>query len=545
MGLISKEVEINGVGNIKYYENLGYHIPRVYENYKWTVKRGTKIKVKVSDLPKGSNVLVEVKCDCCGNEKEISYSNFLKNIKRNNGLYMCTMDISHRDFLNTISPDTIKKEIKNFYDKYKRFPIHNEYIKENGFTFSYSKMHNTLKNNNIDYKDLLCEIDFLKAPSNLNYYGKYIEYLKDYLHKNPTLGLYSMSGNKAKIFTPDVRWLIDNCPDKNVKDVETFRTYLGIKPNELTKQECVAQILQMTKEFNRPLMYDDFRTHEYRRVTINDIRKYWVSLNKMKKSLGLEIIQESMIDRVLNKEEFDNVIEEICEYLKQDNRNFILTREININKKWNNYWSLNKYAINYYEMSLCDLLNKRGISLGEQGREFSFNFEDGERTTSQYEYMFSKFLKENGFVYNKDYFRDVKYKTFIQNYTKNMNCDYVLTLNGEKVYIEIAGVIDAYKTWYYRNKEIATSKSKENYRKKLSEKEKMLKSNNLKYFILFPCDLTTKNFKNIILTPSLELKHSIEYFHQNNIDWKKVKEIGELDYSKNVYRFKNDKLKVS
>lgn len=196
-------------------------------------------------------------------------------------------------------------------------------------------------------------------------------------------------------------------------------------------------------------------------------------------------------------------------------------------------------------MSLYDLLNKRGISLGEQGRGFSFNFEDGEHTTSQYEYMFSKFLKENGFIYNKDYFRDVKYKTFIQNYNKNMNCDYMLNLNGEKVYIEIAGMIDAYKTWYYRNKEIITSKSKENYRKKLSEKEKMLKSNNLKYFILFPCDLTTENFKNIILNPSLELKYSIECFHQNNIDWKKVKKIGELDYSKNVYRFKNDKLKVS
>lgn len=73
----------------------------------------------------------------------------------------------------------------------------------------------------------------------------------------------------------------------------------------------------------------------------------------------------------------------------------------------------------------------------------------------------------------------------------------------------------------------------------------MLKSNNLKYFILFPCDLTTENFKKIISNPSLELKHNIECFHQNNIDWHKVREIGELDYSKNVYRFKNNELKAS
>lgn len=545
MGLISTEVEVNAIGNVKYYEDLGYYIPRVYENYKWAIKRGTKIKVKVSDLSSGSNVVVKVKCDCCGKEKDLEYSKYIKNIKSNNNLYLCSCDLTHRDYINGISPDIIKNEITDFYTKNKKFPLYNEFTEENGFSFSYSKMHSVLKNNNIDYKNLLCEIDFLKAPSNINYYDKYVEYLKEYFHKNPTVGFYSMSRNKKKIFTPDIRWLIKNCPDKNVKDVETFRTYLGIKPHELTEEECIKQILQMAKEFNRPLMYDDFRSREYRKVAINDIKKYWGSLNKMKKTLGLEIVQESMIDKALNKEEFDNVIEEICEYVRQDNRNFITTREINTNKKWNNYCSLNKYAINYYKISFCDLLNKRGITLGKQGRGFNFYFEDGEHTASQYEYMFSKFLKNNGFIYNKNYFRDVKYNTFIKNYTKNMNCDYVLNLNGENVYIEIAGIIEVYKTWYYENKEISTSKSKEIYRKKLSKKEKMLKSNNLKYFILFPCDLTTENFKNIILNPSLELKYSIECFHQNNIDWKKVKKIGELDYSKNVYRFKNDKLKVS
>ena len=74
MGLISTEVEVNAIGNVKYYEDLGYYIPRVYENYKWVIKRGTKIKVKVSDLSSGSNVVVKVKCDCCGKEKDLEYS---------------------------------------------------------------------------------------------------------------------------------------------------------------------------------------------------------------------------------------------------------------------------------------------------------------------------------------------------------------------------------------------------------------------------------------------------------------------------------------
>ena len=80
-------------------------------------------------------------------------------------------------------------------------------------------------------------------------------------------------------------------------------------------------------------MYDDFRNYGYRKVTITDIRKHWGSLNKMKKSLGLEIVQESMLDRSLNKEELDNVLDEICEYVRKDSRKFITTREKNSNKK--------------------------------------------------------------------------------------------------------------------------------------------------------------------------------------------------------------------
>ena len=92
---------------------------------------------------------------------------------------------------------------------------------------------------------------------------------------------------------------------------------------------------------------------------------------------------------------------------------------------------------------------------------------------------------------------------------------------------------------YYDDKEINYSNSKEKYRLKLKEKECLLKENNVKYFILFPCDLTKENFKNIIHNPNLVLKHSIENFHRSNIDWIKVRKIGELDYSKDVIKDDN------
>ena len=175
------------------------------------------------------------------------------------------------------------------------------------------------------------------------------------------------------------------------------------------------------------------------------------------------------------------------------------------------------------------------ITLGKQGVGITFDFDDGEHITSQFEYMFSKYLRDNGLVYNKDYKRDVKYSTFISEYTGNMNCDYVIEINNKIIYIEIAGILAEYKTWFYNNKPI-NKKSKENYRLKLQTKEEMLKSHNLIYFILFPCDLTKSNFEQILNDSSLELKKEIEKFNQNNIDWVKIREVGELDYSKPFLR---------
>ena len=81
---------------------------------------------------------------------------------------------------------------------------------------------------------------------------------------------------------------------------------------------------------------------------------------------------------------------------------------------------------------------------------------------------------------------------------------------------------------------------------KFSKKEFLLKSNNLIYFILFPCDLTRENFENILTNPSLELKKKIEHFYQNNIDWVKIRNTtGELDYSKQFLRNAYVKKKIS
>jgi hypothetical protein len=78
--LLSKEVEVNlNSSTISYYENLGYEIPRVYDNKRnrYTVKVGTKIIVKAEDVMKGStSVYFDVRCDYCGKEHKKKVSKY-------------------------------------------------------------------------------------------------------------------------------------------------------------------------------------------------------------------------------------------------------------------------------------------------------------------------------------------------------------------------------------------------------------------------------------------------------------------------------------
>lgn len=367
-------------------------------------------------------------------------------------------------------------------------------------------------------------------------------YVAEYIKKSEEYGkpISHAILRKEPFNLPDARWYIKLCPDKAVTNWSEFEDWCGFYVHKLvTKEKATKFIYKMQESINRPLMYDDFRGSGCYQISIDIVNKYWGSLNKMKESLGLQIVQESMIDRQLTIEKFDIMVSDIVDFAFSDGRNFITTTEINKNKNWHNSSTLNKYANKFYNKSFAEILKENNINLGKQGSGINFTFDNGEHTTSQYEYMFSKFLRDNGFEYNKNYFRDVRYSEFITNYKGMMNCDYVLKIHTEIIYIEIAGIIGSYKEYYYQNKNISCSKSKEKYRLKLLKKESLMKKLGLKYFILFPCDLTENNFAKIVSNPSLKLKKNIELFNKNNIDWKRVRNIGELKYLDEIKWGKN------
>ena len=367
---------------------------------------------------------------------------------------------------------------------------------------------------------------------------KYSEYVEEFIKKSVELGKPITHSNlrKEPFCLPDARWYVKHCPDDSVTRWAEFVDWCGFiaKGKMPSKEKVTNLIYKLQEELGRPLVYDDFRGIGCYHVPIEIIREYWGTINKMKEELGLDIVQESMIDKHLSKEQFENMLLDIQNYVFSDGRNFITTKEIDSNDNWIGSNTLRKYSKEYYSKTLSEVLVDYGISLGKQGRGINFDFEDGEHITSQFEYMFSKYLKSYGLKYNVDYFRDVKYSTFIPDCKNNMNCDYVIHINGKTIYIEIAGIIEAYKEWFFNDRPITNRKSREKYRLKLLEKQKMLRDNNLIYFILFPCDLTHDNFKSILTDSSISLRKKIESFMKNNINWIKVRDNGELKYSSDI-----------
>lgn len=76
--LITKEVYVNSSSyNINRYEKMGYEIYRELDKRgRLTVPRGTKIKVRVEDLPDNSHEKVNVSCDYCGVTIEKKYQSY-------------------------------------------------------------------------------------------------------------------------------------------------------------------------------------------------------------------------------------------------------------------------------------------------------------------------------------------------------------------------------------------------------------------------------------------------------------------------------------
>ena len=362
-------------------------------------------------------------------------------------------------------------------------------------------------------------MDSVKRKFNVAEYNKYLEkFIKISQDINRVVSFAKLKSYNL----PDGNWFVRNCPDKTVDCWGKFVAWCGFYcKDSLTKDQVIKLVYKKANSINRPLVYDDFRGSGCYDIPFSCIKKYFGTVNKMKAELGLEIIQLKTV--ALSHDRFIENIDYIKSYIDNNNKDFITEEEIDSLNETYNYVCLNRHTKDNYGISFAEYCDNVGINMGKKGLGIRHIFDDGEETTSQFEYLLSNYLRDNGLKFNEDYFRNIKYKDLDSLYDGAMNCDYKICVNGYDVYIELAGIIRDYKEWYYSDREITNSKSKESYRIKLKEKEGILKRNNLMYFILFPCDLTNNFLHKILHNPSDKLRYEIEKYNQHNIDWQLVK----------------------
>jgi predicted RNA-binding Zn-ribbon protein involved in translation (DUF1610 family) len=98
LSILEKEIwVVFSARTIKHFKNLGYSFPTQKDNFgRVTIPRGTKIKVKVEDLPEGSDARLTKICDNphCDVEggrhiPNLQYKKIIKSRKTNNGLDLC------------------------------------------------------------------------------------------------------------------------------------------------------------------------------------------------------------------------------------------------------------------------------------------------------------------------------------------------------------------------------------------------------------------------------------------------------------------------
>lgn len=266
---------------------------------------------------------------------------------------------------------------------------------------------------------------------------------------------------------------------------------------ELSKQEVINIIMKMYNKKGASLDTHDFYPKQKNGVGIRTIRKFWGELWLMQKELGMKITGKH--GSILSNEDTLKEINTICSIVKNTENRVLIT--YNDFRKYGTYADNRRYAEvckNIKNCSFREYIQSIGFELQNAGNGMNYRFDDGEKTTSLYEYDFSLFLRNNGFEYTKTYFRNVYYKNFDNKYKGNMNCDYKIDFGNNIVYIELAGILgNKEHQEAYRNNIPIKSKSKEEYRQKLNQKREIFERNGLEYYILLPDEMNEDNYKRI------------------------------------------------
>lgn len=373
---------------------------------------------------------------------------------------------------------------EKFFNKYERYPNTSDYCNAEFNIPSFSTIKKTLGDRWNEFFNIFHEKE--KMLFRIQYDKTCADLLK-YCIENKHV---PTKRELTKLGFPQAQWFTKHSQDDEIKSYSDILESLGIKPHyNISKETAIQLIFKKANSLGRNLTQEDFANPSHDEIGRKVVDKYWGTFNNMLKDLGFEINQESMTDRSKPIEELKKDIIRLCNYIEEtENRRLITFNDIN-----DCAWCLdtNTYDKHFKEklnISLVQFINDLGYQTNKCGMGMVFQFDDGEITTSQFEYKVSKYLRSK----NYNYLRNYPYQNIQPSYNGKKDCDYVIELNSGKCFVEIAGMLDYTKV--SKNKDDFI---RQKYKVDLEEKEKMLQSANLNYRIIYPEELQKKSIEDV------------------------------------------------
>jgi hypothetical protein len=179
MGLVTKEIEVRiGGKNLKYYENLGYIIPRFINNQsRESIGNECFIIVDVNDLPKNSRCLIEVICENCHQIRTKTWMDYQKSLRNNKECYcyQCYTELLSSKVINKNFLNKTKMTFKQWCEENDKMSLIDRwnyqlnYTDPDNVTYqSGKKFYFVCENGILDHDDKYISIDQITKNKNPN-----------------------------------------------------------------------------------------------------------------------------------------------------------------------------------------------------------------------------------------------------------------------------------------------------------------------------------------------------------------------------------------
>jgi len=325
--------------NLEYYKNLGYD-----------TELKNIINIKISDLQKGSNKIIVVKCDICGNERNLKYGYYIKNILKNKKYYCnkCKFILTKETNLKkygteySITSNDVQKKIKK--------TIKEKYGVEN--ISQINSVKRKIKKTNLDKYgvDNPMKSDIIKQKKIDNIFKKYgvsnvfqMDSVKEKL-KNTNLEKY---GEEYNINSNFIKRKIKNTINKNT--LKKYKKYNILSINNDNKKYTFK--CDCGENHNFDINIDLF----YNRKQINT--KLCTICNSVSsQNSGLEIQLQEFI-----KDNYNNIILNDRHLGKELD---IYIPDLKLALEFNGlYWHNELHKENDYHLKKTELCEEKGIQL--------------------------------------------------------------------------------------------------------------------------------------------------------------------------------------